>query len=114
MTAAQLVRTKPRVFLSFALEDRLMAAEVARVLSSSGIRVVSMGDAETGNEYTDSVRRALGSSAAVVAVLSGISKRRDIPASILFEIGAAVGAGKPIRSEEHTSELQSLAYLVCR
>src|SRR2546425_9779149 len=30
------------------------------------------------------------------------------------EWGEMISAGQPYRSEEHTSELQSLAYLVCR
>src|SRR2546425_5287142 len=49
---------------------------------------------------------------------------RDVDASLLLRLGAdaegpgntrrAVHARRPARSEEHTSELQSLAYLVCR
>src|SRR2546425_3424446 len=40
---------------------------------------------------------------------------RDIkPENILLHEGEAVEADFGIRSEEHTSELQSLAYLVCR
>src|SRR2546425_6572596 len=34
--------------------------------------------------------------------------------SIMRPTGAAAPACEPARSEEHTSELQSLAYLVCR
>src|SRR2546423_6538823 len=33
---------------------------------------------------------------------------------MVFKAASLYDAGKPCRSEEHTSELQSLAYLVCR
>src|SRR5687767_15334506 len=39
----------------------------------------------------------------------GHSRRRRLPPALLRAVGAALR-----RSEEHTSELQSLAYLVCR
>src|SRR3989441_4645350 len=38
-----------------------------------------------------------------------LAQRRHLPPD-----GAGPGPGRPLRSEEHTSELQSLAYLVCR
>jgi methylmalonyl-CoA mutase cobalamin-binding subunit len=96
MTAPASLGTKPRIFLSFALEDRQLAADVAARLSSAGLDVFTTGDVESGEEYTNATRRAMTRSAAVVAVLAGVSRKREIPASILFEIGAGVGAGKPI------------------
>src|SRR3712207_7773393 len=54
------------------------------------------------------IRRALG------------AKRRDITLQFLIEtavlsgIGGLIGVGLGVRSEEHTSELQSRQYLVCR
>src|SRR3712207_7933830 len=45
------------------------------------------------------------------AVLDGL-ERADRPAELLA--GADVGDGEVERSEEHTSELQSRQYLVCR
>src|SRR5687767_15635646 len=41
------------------------------------------------------------------AAAAGAADRRDLDSR-------GVGAGEEGRSEEHTSELQSLAYLVCR
>src|SRR5687767_15624087 len=38
----------------------------------------------------------------------------DLPKGGLPLVGARPSANRPPRSEEHTSELQSLAYLVCR
>src|SRR2546425_8761031 len=52
------------------------------------------------------------------------SRQRGLPAEACRTVpaagtdhrgqGAVHGGGRPLRSEEHTSELQSLAYLVCR
>src|SRR5205823_9015970 len=49
----------------------------------------------------------------------GRTKSRGIPVSVqstcsLYVVGSLGLIGPPVRSEEHTSELQSLAYLVCR
>jgi hypothetical protein len=55
-----------------------------------------MDERSSEREYDDTVRTALRQSAAVVAVLSGASRRHDMPANVLFEIGAAIGARKPI------------------
>src|SRR3989441_9748076 len=45
-----------------------------------------------------------------------ISPQGDLTAATVAELQAAMtaGSGRASRSEEHTSELQSLAYLVCR
>jgi hypothetical protein len=96
MTATASLRTKPGIFLSFALEDQSLAADVAARLSAAGLDVFSTQDVESGDEYTDATRQAVNRSAAVVAVLSRPSGRSEVPASILFEIGAGVGARKPI------------------
>src|SRR2546425_8604507 len=54
-------------------------------------------------------------SGAEAALVRGLAIRLDqrtaTPAALIAELSGAPGAG---RSEEHTSELQSLAYLVCR
>src|SRR3989441_12300232 len=64
-----------------------------------------------------------GKSAAAVALLEGIVQRGRPSASLLSLLGDAYTQAKDLakaekvyrqRSEEHTSELQSLAYLVCR
>ncbi|HSU66149.1 MAG TPA: toll/interleukin-1 receptor domain-containing protein [Tepidisphaeraceae bacterium] len=96
MTTRTMVTTRPEVFLSFAMSDREMADEVASDLSRAGLDVVRVDELGTGSEYTDTVRSALRRSAAMVVVLSDASSAHDIPAGILFEIGAAAGAGKPI------------------
>src|SRR2546423_10771198 len=57
---------------------------------------------------------------AVVGPLGGGGGRRDRDAALLLLLhpvhrrGALVDLADLVRSEEHTSELQSLAYLVCR
>jgi len=55
-----------------------------------------MEEFSAGGEYTAAVRTAVRQSAAMVAILPDVSRRHDIPANVLFEIGAAVGARKPI------------------
>src|SRR5687767_15301023 len=44
----------------------------------------------------------------------GASTSLRVIGRIPVAVGLDRGAGQPERSEEHTSELQSLAYLVCR
>src|SRR5229473_6324080 len=46
--------------------------------------------------------------------IAGVTRLQFDRAAPRIEIDAAVGCGDEARSEEHTSELQSLAYLVCR
>ena len=96
MTTQVASKTQPQVFLSFSLSDRGFANKVADELQRAGLSVVRMVDLGAGGEYTEEVRRALRRSAAVVVALSDISPRHEVPASVLFEIGAAVGAEKPI------------------
>src|SRR2546425_6039741 len=52
------------------------------------------------------------------AEVLGVNRAGDkvamIPVAIRNEAGELLGSAIPKRSEEHTSELQSLAYLVCR
>lgn len=86
----------PQIFLSFAAGDHAFAESVATELRSGGADVLSMNDVAAAGDYSEGVRRALQRSGAVVVALNEVSDRRDIPASILFEIGMAVGAGKPI------------------
>jgi TIR domain len=89
------VKIQRQIFLSFAPSDRRLAGQVADDLRRTGLTVVSMEDLGPG-EYSDAVRRALTESDAVVTVLSGVSDRIGLPASVVFEIGAAVAAGKRI------------------
>lgn len=96
MTTEVALKTQPQVFLSFALSDRQFASQVADELERAGVAVVRMSDLGPGGEYTAEVRDALRRSAAVVVALTDVSPRHEVPASVLFEIGAAVGAEKPI------------------
>src|SRR5205823_15015541 len=43
----------------------------------------------------------------------GVNREAHVPAICAF-FGVLYSGSDPFRSEEHTSELQSLAYLVCR
>jgi hypothetical protein len=90
------IKVTSTVFLSFAARDQEMAREVAELLTRAALDVVRVDELSLSGEYTDEVRRALGASAAVVVVLARIARRHDLPAGVLFEIGAAVGAGKRI------------------
>jgi nucleoside 2-deoxyribosyltransferase len=96
MTSQVATRIKPQVFLTYALADREFADEVTRELALSGLNCVSMNEFSADGEYTEAIRKAVRQSAAVVAILSGVSRRHDVPANVLFEIGAAIGARKPI------------------
>lgn len=55
-----------------------------------------MSDFGSATKYTEEIRKALRRSAAVVVALPNVSAKLEIPASVLFEIGAAIGAEKPI------------------
>src|SRR5687767_15216690 len=46
--------------------------------------------------------------------LGQVPHRRGVPQLLLVRAGQDGQVAQPVRSEEHTSELQSLAYLVCR
>src|SRR4051812_37665811 len=96
MAGQKQVTTHPKVFLSFPLGDSDLAAEVSRTLSAAGIEVTTFAGIDDRESYSDEVRSGLRQSDAVVVVLSTIAQRREIPASVLFEIGAATGANKPI------------------
>jgi hypothetical protein len=82
--------------LSFALTDREFASQVLDNLTRAGLQVQQMDNLAPTGQYTDAVRTAIRRSDAVVVALSEVASGRSIPASVLFEIGAAAGAGKPI------------------
>jgi methylmalonyl-CoA mutase cobalamin-binding subunit len=106
MTSAS-VKTRPQIFLSFAQSDRRLAEQVGSALHDAGLTVVQMDQLLARRAYDDTVRSALRESDAVVVALSSVSRRHEVPASVLFEIGAAVGAAKPIFVivEEATAKL---------
>jgi hypothetical protein len=88
--------TPPKVFLSFAWSDKELAADLSDSLERAGLHVTRVDEVAPRGQYSDRLRDAVRESAAVVVFLSDVVRRRDIPASVLFEIGAAVGANKPI------------------
>src|SRR3989441_5441616 len=90
-----------------------MRTMISDILAQAGFEVV--GEAETGSQAVEKYRRLkpdLVTMDIVMPDMGGIDAVREIvkhdpDAKILM--CSAMG-----RSEEHTSELQSLAYLVCR
>ena len=90
------LHVRHQVFISFAAADRDLAGRVVASLRAGGVDVVGMRDFETSGSYDDEVREAITASEAFVVALSVVGRRQEIPAAVLFEIGAATGAGKPI------------------
>ena len=91
MTVAKPIKSHSQIFLSCSRADRVLAKKIAAELQKSGLKVVRLQRLESGNE--DSLRYALSKSAAMVAVHS---RHTDVPASLLFEIGAMYGSEKPV------------------
>src|SRR3712207_9334836 len=64
--------------------------------------------------YTTLFRSTLTLRAADQAGADGLKELLEGPTAMTFVRGDAAVAAKALRSEEHTSELQSRQYLVCR
>lgn len=94
MTSA--IAAKPKVFFSYPQVDRELARRVASVLEASGLEVFDAPSPRGGVDPGEQIRLAMEESSAAVVVLSQADQGQCIPASVLFEIGAAMGAGKPI------------------
>src|SRR6266404_7403607 len=62
-------------------------------------------------EARESVAALLGARPAEIMFSSGGTESNN---HAIFGVAGAASGGRKHRSEEHTSELQSLAYLVCR
>src|SRR2546425_5615212 len=75
------------------------AAEVGAWLLADEVYQGAEVDGRTTPSFWGSYER--------VIVVNGLSKAYGLP-------GLRIGSPYALRSEEHTSELQSLAYLVCR
>lgn len=101
------VKTQPQIFLSFARADHELAERIGTIFQKAGIKVYRMDQMGIRGEYSEAVRKALLRSDAVVVALSSIPRQQDFPASVLFEIGAAMGAEKDIYVvvEEPTAKL---------
>jgi len=89
-------RTRSQVVLSFARSDRELADRVEPTLLDAGLEVVRMNQLRGAGEYNDAVRLALKRADALVVALGGHRREAQVPASVTFEIGAAMGAEKPI------------------
>src|SRR3712207_7717605 len=57
---------------------------------------------------------AIGTTLLVAALITARIPGFDLPSALAVGLGASVAATLGDRSEEHTSELQSRQYLVCR
>ncbi len=92
------VSAKPGVFLSFSASDEDFAKQVSHALSDAGLLVMGVRELDPKGDYNDSVRRWIKSSAGMVVAISdrSLSSKFGLPANVVFEIGAATGAGKPI------------------
>src|SRR5687767_8346956 len=90
-----LIELLPRIV---PVEDEAVSAELEKSFKKQGIKVL------TGTKVTSARPGAAGVDVEFTAAQGGDGKAQKISAEFLLVA----------RSEEHTSELQSLAYLVCR
>src|SRR5437016_11403823 len=104
--------------------DRNLALEAVRVTEAAALsasRLMGRGDEKAADQAAvDAMREGLNGLAIEGTVVIGEGERDEAP---MLYIGEKVGTGggpkldialDPLRSEEHTSELQSLTNLVCR
>ena len=89
-------QTRPAVFLTAAATDGQLVKRVASVLDASGIEVIGWGTVPVGSIVGTYLRDFIRRSSAVVVVMSRATTASTIPSSIMFEIGAATGAHKPV------------------
>jgi hypothetical protein len=83
-------KKKPAAFLISNLADSEFAGRITDTLVRSGLTV-------SWNQGRNvDLRKELRECAVTVVVLSGSTLRQPLTASVLFEVGAAMGAGKPI------------------
>lgn len=89
-------RTGRQVFVNHAAADGELIDRLAVALTRAGSTTIRTDELSAGGVYNATVRRALADSEAMVVPLSGAPRPTDLPASVMFETGAAVGAGKPV------------------
>ena len=94
--AAVATQTRPTVFLTAAATDGPLIERVASVLDASGIEVIGRRAVPAGGTGGAYLRDFIRRSSAVVVVMSRVTTASTIPSSIIFEIGAATGAHKPV------------------
>lgn len=90
------VAVQPKVLLTSALTDVDLAERVGAVLQATGIEVLRTNHMQAGQQISTYLRRSIQESAAIVVVISRATTDDRLPASLLFEIGAAFGAGKRV------------------
>ncbi len=83
----------PRLFLSYSHRDKRWVDRFAEALRSAEFDVHQSLEQPAGRDWDAWLRKAIGSSDAVVAVLSD---RSEPSPYMLFEMGAADSSGKPI------------------
>lgn len=87
--------TPPKVFLSYAWDDRDFAATVKAALSNSGVHTFDEFDVTLGENLIETVLENIRDSEIVVFV---VPEREGVGKNALAELGAARAAGKRIVS----------------
>src|SRR5688572_27805077 len=82
-----------RLFLSYSSEDRALAEEVERVLTSLGLVVSWDGKLDAGIHFSDEIKASIARSHLFVPLLTESSKLRPW---VHQETGYAMGVGVPI------------------
>ncbi|MGA9215976.1 MAG: toll/interleukin-1 receptor domain-containing protein [Methylocella sp.] len=82
------------VFLSYALEDRELAKDLANLMSRRGVSVFSDSDVKLGDLWSSVVRGEIERSSALILLIPS----DDVPNrnNIWFEAGAAKALGKRV------------------
>src|SRR5690625_5536804 len=94
---------------------RLRPGEQVQVVDGAGVRLTGQVAAVDGGAHLDldvlSVEREQAPGCRLVLVQALAKGGRD---ELAIEVGTEVGMDAVVRSEEHTSELQSRGHIVCR
>src|SRR5687767_15528728 len=90
-------------------DNNTVCESLAPIFNDSQLDV-SFSVAKSGPEVTELARAAARGPYKVIVAAGGDGTVNSVAAAVV-ESGKVLGV---LRSEEHTSELQSLAYLVCR
>src|SRR5690348_4964085 len=104
-----------RIFFCYAREDQAFAVPLAQELKQRGVRVwLDQWDIPAEADWDQTIDKALHECDRLLIVLSPASVQSG---EVRGELREALDLKKsilPVRSEEHTSELQSPVHLVCR
>lgn len=94
--AASKLHLHPRILLTSALSDVTLAERVSAILEASGIHVGRANQAPSAQHWGRCLRKSIEDSDAIVVVISRATSGDRLPASLLFEVGAAFGASKRV------------------